>query len=104
MKEMRVLTVDDAVALQMENELLAYEVRHLRARLAVSQQVPSAPPAAVLTQRLRRELRTVRKERDEALGDLQWVLGRLDRSAMGLVFRRYGGFRALRARYLGSGH
>lgn len=94
MKPMHVLTLDDAIALQMENELLTYEVRHLRARLV---------PRERRMQRMRERLDNAREQRDEAIGDLRWVLHRLDHSPLGPAFRRVGGYRALRDKYLGDG-
>ncbi|WP_141012883.1 hypothetical protein [Nocardioides sambongensis] len=85
--------------LQMENELLRYEVAHLRARLAAADE---ARTAAQRTLERLREKQAPSAALDEARTDLMWLLGRLDRSPAGPLLRRYGGFRTLRDKYLGE--
>ena len=65
----------DLDALRMENELLAFEVRFLRSRLA---------------------------HLEEAERDLVLLIGRLARSPLGPVLRASGNFRTLEGRYLHS--
>lgn len=82
----------DASSVAMENDLLRYEVRHLRARIAdlddrvkdLEENRPGAPTAAG----------------QQAHDDLVWLLRRLDTSPAGVALRRVRGFRILRERYL----
>lgn len=80
----------EAHALAMENELLRYEVRHLRARLrgdfANAVLDPETSPIAA--------------RNAQAHDDLLWLLRRLDDSPAGIALRRVPGFRTLRERYL----
>ncbi|MGH3347331.1 MAG: hypothetical protein ACRDO4_10135 [Nocardioides sp.] len=90
-----------AVDLQMENELLRYEVVHLRARLAAAEDLAAKRQGRL--ERLGDQRATTGSTRDEARDDLVWLLTRLDRSPAGLLLRRYAGFSTLRDRYLGAG-
>lgn len=74
--------------LAVENELLTNEVRRLRSRIAaLEEELAVAPPAP---------------QAHQALGDLRYLLGKLDSSPAGPLLRRQKGFRALRERYLGD--
>lgn len=86
----------DASSLAMENELLRYEVGHLRTTLAD------------MLDRLK-ELEDMKTggapapnqaPNQQAYDDLVWLLGRLDHSPAGAALRRVRGFRTLRERYL----
>jgi hypothetical protein len=101
-------TADEVSALVMENELLRYEVIHLRARLAAAEKAvakaqrahdPSTPPSS------RPSATPIRDGEDasQVREDLVWLLGRLDASPLGPLMRRRAGFRALRERYLEAG-
>ena len=82
----------DASSLAMENDLLHYEVLHLRARVAD------------LLDRIKDLEQSPTAERavsdQQAHDDLVWLLRRLDTSPAGVALRRVGGFRILRERYL----
>lgn len=96
----------------MENELLRYENRHLKARL--SEAIGEFPPtpddltgdrpaareqqAPAEGQGLAKEAATPTQQR--AYDDIVWLVGRLDRSLVGPMLRRWDGFRTLRERYL----
>ncbi len=89
-------TPDEATALAMENELLRYEVRHLRARLAAAQKgAPQGQPEGG-------QGAPAAAGQDTAREDLVWLLERLDSSPAGPLFRGRAGFRTLRAKYLGG--
>ena len=90
----------------MENELLRYEVRHLKSKL--SEATGEFPPGP-------EEIKAARKDKPQGSGgpafakrnqqaydDMVWLIGRLDSSPAGLMLRRWAGFRTLRARYLGG--
>lgn len=84
------ITPSDASRLAMENELLRYEVAHVRARMCEMhdrmkelQDAPAAPSGG-----------------GQAYDDLVWLLRRLDTSPAGVALRRVRGFRILRERYL----
>lgn len=107
--------------LQMENELLVHEVRHLRARLAAAERAPEGrrkleelvrelrgkvrDQSAALsherkeTRRVTAQLKSARAELKRTREDLVWLLGRLDGSPMGPVLRRRDGIRILLVRY-----
>lgn len=92
-------------ALAMENELLRYEVRHLRARLKGAEQEVA---------RLEREradaatgdtagdavAMTAPGEAGQAHDDLVWLLQRLNNTPAGFALRRQAGFRTLLERYV----
>ncbi len=82
----------DIDLLRMENELLAFEVRFLRARLAgfdVGRGSMSIP-----VNRL--------SHLEEAEHDLHLLLKRMGKSPLGPLFRRISNFRVLEQRYLDS--
>src|SRR5262249_34679428 len=82
----------DASSLAMENELLRYEVAHVRARMAemldrsTSMEQPQAGGPGVPGQ--------------QAYDDLVWLLRGPARAPAGVALRRVRGFRILRERYL----
>jgi hypothetical protein len=101
----------DLHGLQMENELLTYEVRHLRARLDGR---PSAVPGGgksadqLAAERVRyqklaaerlSELNATKQKLQRTHDDLVRLLTRLDRSPIGPLLRRRGAVRQLRERY-----
>ncbi len=77
----------DHVALQMENELLAHEVAHLRARLAHRAAPGAAAPNEVHLQ---------------AYYDIRWLMKRLDGSPAAPLLHRFDGYNTLAERYLGD--
>ncbi len=83
-------TPTDIDALHMENELLAFEVRFLKAQLA-------EPPERSMKQL---EDRLARLERVET--DLILLLRRQANSPLGWFFRLWPGFRTLEQRYLST--
>jgi Tfp pilus assembly protein PilN len=87
-------TPTDIDALQMENELLAFEIRFLKAQLADIQRLKKSHLAE--TQRL--ESRLEASERAEK--DLVLLLSRLANSPLGWLFRFKRGFRTLEQKYL----
>lgn len=100
---------EEASQLAMENELLRYEVSHLRSVMAESKEAQAR--LAKRMRRLKRAGRTpfspeevaLQKRNQEAYDDLVWLLGRLDASPVGPVLRRIKGYQTLRRRYLDSG-
>lgn len=85
-------TPTDLDRLRMENELLAFEVRFLKARLGQSSaRSPGSSPSLNRTVYL-----------EEAENDLVMLLRRMSGSPLGRVFRRNKNFRALEQRYLHS--
>ena len=99
-------TPTDADALRMENELLVFEVRFLKTRLAETEwlesQLEESRSRLEESERSveRLEARLVQAERAEQ--DLVLLLRRLSNSPLAPFFRRKQGFRALRERYLGT--
>lgn len=97
---------DEAHKLAMENDLLRYEVRHLRARLAALTPTEPATPAGPGKGGQKRGGQAERQDRDrqarnrQAYDDIVWLVGRLDTSPAGPLLRRIEGFRTLRSRYL----
>lgn len=96
----------------MENELLRYEVRHLKGRLsAATKEFPPGPEeiqgARKATGRPEKgepgPSPAVARRNQQAYDDVVWLVGRLDSSPAGMLLRRMGGFRTLRDRYLGTG-
>ena len=87
-------TPTDIDALQMENELLAFEIRFLKAQLADLQRLKKSHLAE--TQRL--ESRLEASERAEK--DLVLLLSRLTNSPLGWLFKFKRGFRTLEQKYL----
>ena len=88
-------TPDELVSLQMENDLLTHENRHLRARLRAWNKVFAETDPAPAPEELARNA--------EAYEDLRWVLQRLSARPFGPLLRRRRGFRDLIQRYLGDG-
>lgn len=87
-------TPNEADLLRMENELLAFEVRFLKARLAESAGgVPGSAPAGSTSMG-----RLVHLE--EAENDLVLLVRRLGSSPLGPVLRRSANFRTLETRYV----
>lgn len=116
--------------LRLENELLAYENRYLKARLAGAERVPNATErklAEALEQRRvaerkladmvrqqraeRREARQAargmvripkgrKRELDRAEADLKLLLNRMSKSKLRWLLQTREGFRALERRYL----
>jgi hypothetical protein len=86
-------TPTDLDRLRMENELLAFEVRFLKARLADSARVPGLPAAGSTSMS-----RLVHLE--EAENDLVLLVRRLGASPLGPVLRRSANFRTLEERYV----
>lgn len=109
MKPLEQVRAQDQTALAMENDLLRYEIRHLRGRLdaqrkqieAEAGRKPGAtsPPqpgasAGTVDAAVERERRT--------RNDLVWLLRRLEGSPLRWFYSRRPGFVALRDRYLGE--
>ena len=93
MPEDNFYTPTDIDKLRMENELLAFEVRFLKARLGRSgKDLGSATPLSRISYLA------------EAEGDLILLLRRLGRPPLGWLFRRRKSFRTLQARYLSGEH
>lgn len=99
-------TPTDADVLRMENELLAFEVRFLKARLAEVERLESrlAESESELEESkhsvARLESRLGEAERAEQ--DLVLLLRRLANSPLALLVERKEGFRTLKQRYLGT--
>lgn len=81
----------DADVLRMENELLALEVRFLRASLGWSKRTTGSATSPSRLSHL-----------EEAEGDLKLLLRRMGRGPLGAVLRRNANFRTLEQRYLHS--
>lgn len=106
----------EADELRLENELLAYENRYLKARVAEAERAPNDAErrlAEVIRQQRaeRREARqaargTVRipkvrkRELERAEADLKLIMNRMSKSRLGWLFRTREGFRNLERRYL----
>jgi hypothetical protein len=103
-KPLEQVVAEDQTSLAMENDLLRYEIRHLRGRLeAQGKEITSlqsgAPPASDRTNA--RDAPGVVTERERRTrNDLVWLLRRLDRSPLRWLYSRRKGFVALRERYL----
>lgn len=102
---------DELSSLMMENELLRFEVAHLRSRLAVATTRPTkggtkgaakTPATTTATTPVTGTARATidAARRQTAYDDLVWLLRRLDGSPAGFLLRRVEGFRTLRGRYL----
>ena len=103
--------------LRRENELLAFEVRFLKARLAEAERSPEdlqgrLNEAERVNQRLREQLQQSKRtsmaplrsrQLEQAERDLVILLERLSGSPLGRLFRLRRGFRELERRYLKSG-
>ena len=84
-------TPDDPEVLRMENELLAFEVSFLKARLAGIRNLAGLPNSLSRISYL-----------EEAEQDLVLLLRRLGSSPLGVLLRRRKSFRVLEGRYLGA--
>ena len=84
-------TPTDIDVLRMENELLAFEVRFLKARQSRSGMMPGSSTSLNRMSRL-----------EQAETDLKLLLGRMSRSPLGPVLRRSGNYRTLEQLYLES--
>lgn len=101
----------NADALRRENELLAFEVRFLRARLEEAEQVPEELQSRLEKAernftRLNNDRTSItprRKARlESAERDLATLLTRLSKSPLGKVLRLRKGYRNLEQRYLNN--
>lgn len=100
-----------ADALRRENELLAFEVRFLRARLAEAERAPtdlrySLEEAERTIAKLNKKVSVTprRKKRlESAERDLVALLARLSKGPLGRVLRLKKGYRNLEQRYLKTG-
>jgi hypothetical protein len=82
----------DLDMLRMENELLTFEVRFLRARLGMSGRVSGSAPSLNRLAQL-----------EEAENDLVLLVRRAASSPLGPFLRRVTNFRTLEGRYLSAG-
>jgi hypothetical protein len=82
-------TPDDIDILRMENELLAFEVRFLKARLGQPAKIPGSSSSLNRLGYL-----------EEAERDLILLLRRMSKSPFGRVLRHRKAFRTLEQRYL----
>lgn|GEM_PF-2399828 len=78
--------------LRMENDLLKYELIYLRQRVEALQVQLTAKPDPVPPEVLERHALAEK--------DLLWMLHRIDRSPVGWLVRRRGGFRNLWKRWI----
>lgn len=92
MSESDFYTPTDMDMLRMENELLAFEVRFLRAHLGMGS---SRRPGALVSPARLQYL-------EEAERDLVLLVRRMSGSSLGPVLRRSSSFRTLEGRYLRS--
>ena len=81
----------DLDKLRMENELLAFEVRFLRARLGLTGRVSGSSPSPSRVAQL-----------EEVENDLVLLVRRMASSPLGPFLRRTGNFRTLEERYLSA--
>jgi len=94
----------------MENELLRYEVRHLKGRLsAATGEFPPGPDDERAARAAANKPKqddvpgpAIARRNQQAYDDIVWLVGRLDSSAAGPLLRRWSGFRTLRSRYGGG--
>lgn len=89
----------DIDALQMENELLAFEVLFLKAQLAETERLRSRLEES---ERSVAQLRSRLEESERAEKDLILLLRRLANSPLGPFFRFKQNFRVLEQRYLAT--
>ena len=87
----------DIDALRMENELLAFEVRFLKAQLAESERLKSRLEES---ERSAAQLRGRLAEAERAEQDLVLLLRRLPKGPLGWLFGLRQNFRILEQRYL----
>ncbi len=94
----------DARALAQENELLRYEVTHLRGRLAAAEKQARrlAKEIAAKADSPATSSAPGQQRSGDARDDLVRLLRKLDRSPAGPLMRTRKGFRALRDKYLGK--
>lgn len=88
-------TPTDLDALRMENELLAFEVRYLKARVAEVERLEKRLAEA---ERLNSRL----EEAERAQRDLVLLLRSMARGPFGPLFKLKRSFRTLEDRYLGT--
>ena len=88
-------TPTDIGALRMENELLAFEVRYLKTRLAEVERLEQRLAEA---ERLNSRL----AEAERAERDLVLLLRRMAQGPLGPLFRLKRSFRTLEQQYLGT--
>lgn len=91
MSESDFYTPTDADVLRMENELLVFEIRFLRASLGQWKGAPGSPTSPARLSYL-----------EEAETDLVLLLRRVGTSPLGPIFRRSANYRTLEQRYLHS--
>lgn len=98
MEPLHRVTPDELASLQMENELLRFELQHLRARLTESETALKKAGAGEV------DLADARAvPENEAQQDLVWLLQRIDEVPIaGRLLRRRPGVRRLRERHLGE--
>ena len=89
MSEIDFYTPTDLDRLRMENELLAFEVRFLKARAGGQTEIPGSPVSL-----------SRRTHLEEAETDLKLLLRRIQKSPLGPVARTNRNFRTLNERYL----
>ncbi len=97
MPEDEFFTPTDIDALRMENELLAFEVRFLKAQLAESERLKSRLEES---ERSAAQLRGRLAEAERAEQDLVLLLRRLPKGPLGWFFGLRQNFRILERRYL----
>ncbi|MBS44927.1 MAG: hypothetical protein CMH83_17525 [Nocardioides sp.] len=110
MRPLKRLEQAELPALAMENELLRYEVTHLRGRLAAAEQTAEqaveelrrregeAAAAAVVPEAVAADPALA----DPARDDLVWLLQRLEGLPIAPLMRRREGYRRLLRDYLGN--
>ncbi len=92
-------TPTDIDALRMENELLAFEVRFLKAQLAETERLKSRLEES---ERSAAQLRSRLAEAERAEQDLVLLLRRLAKGPLGWFFGLRQNFRILEQRYLNT--
>lgn len=98
---------DEASRLAMENELLRYEVRHLRSLVQEAKGERTGRKGGkrkdepAVASPLPESGMSIRNQ--QAYDDLVWLLTRLNSSPVGAGLRRVKGFRTLVERYLDGG-
>ena len=90
-------TPTDIDSLRMENELLAFEVRFLKAQLAEAERLKTRVEEA---ERLATQLRNRLAEAERAEQDLILLVRRLAKGPLGWFFGLKQNFRILEQRYL----
>jgi len=95
---------DETSALLMENELLRYEVTHLRARVEAAEAGQRNPkgtkgkgkPGPKSGPRADDE---IARRNQQAYDDVRWLVRRLDSTPLSPALRRFAGFRTMCERY-----